>query len=386
MPEATILTGMRRTGKTAILQKLFADIKTDHKVYLDLENRINREIFLNLDYEDIWLNLKKTYGLNDKKRSFIFLDEIQYIKELPSIMKYLFDHHAVKFIVTGSSSFYLKNLFTESLSGRKQLFELFPLTFDEFLVFKGKAKTIKYGESSLPELKKSDSWQKVNTSLFEEYLHFGGFPGVVLAESFSHKINLLKDILYSYIDHDVRNLSSFKKIIELEHLIKLLSARIGQKLDVAKVSLELSLSRQTILEYLGFLEKTYILFLIRPFSKSPDREISKTPKIYFCDTGFANILAQISSGQILENQVFHNLKVKYAPNHPFNKIHYYQKKSGMEIDFILNQETAIEVKETADNRDLKRLASLSRQIGIKKSILISKNLTSVPEVIYASQL
>lgn len=383
-PEVTVLTGMRRTGKTAILKELYKSLPDANKVLIDLENRINRELFSAIDYEEIWSNLKKTHALKDQEKTFIFLDEIQFVPEMPSIIKYLFDHYGAKFIVTGSSSFYLKNLFPESLAGRKRIFELFPLTFDELLVFKGKQKNP--SPDSFLDTKRSDWWQKAHSSLYEEYLRFGGFPAVVLAQSENQKIFLLKDILYSYIEQDVKNLSHFKKISDLEKLIRLLPARVGQKVDISKISREIALSRQTVGEYLSFLEKTYVIFLLSPYAKNPDREISKSAKLYFCDTGLANILTPLSSGQLLENAVFHTLRVKYRPYEIFTPLHYYQKKNGQEIDFVLNKEIALEVKETATDFDMKKLAHLAHGLILPKYYLVSKNLTPANHVLYSSQL
>jgi predicted AAA+ superfamily ATPase len=134
-PEAIIITGMRRTGKTTLLELIYSQIESSNKLILDLENPINRKYFEEPNYERI----KSSFmflGLDFTQRAHIFLDEIQFVKSLPSVVKYFIDHYRVKFFLTGSASFYLKNLFTESLSGRKYLFELFPLTFREFLSFK----------------------------------------------------------------------------------------------------------------------------------------------------------------------------------------------------------------------------------------------------------
>src|SRR3990172_12522924 len=117
-PEAVILTGMRRTGKTTLLNLIRDSLKGDNKLFLDLENPLNRKFFEEEDYERIKASLE-FLGINFAKRAYVFLDEIHHIKKLPSVVKYFIDHYKVKFFLTGSASFYLKNLFTESLSGRK---------------------------------------------------------------------------------------------------------------------------------------------------------------------------------------------------------------------------------------------------------------------------
>jgi len=100
-----------------------------------LENPLHRKLFEEENYDNIWNNLAN-FGISREDKSYIFLDEIQNLPQVNSAIKYLYDHWPVKFFLTGSSSFYLKNLFSESLAGRKLVFELFPLTFREFLGFK----------------------------------------------------------------------------------------------------------------------------------------------------------------------------------------------------------------------------------------------------------
>ena len=133
--QITVLTGMRRTGKTTLLKHLLADEPSVNKLYIDLERIDNRELFFEKNYDNIIIALQNR-GLDFKKKTLIAIDEIQLVSNISSVLKYLYDHFHIKFIVTGSSSYYLKNLFSESLAGRKKIFELYPLDFGEFLVFK----------------------------------------------------------------------------------------------------------------------------------------------------------------------------------------------------------------------------------------------------------
>ena len=116
--EAIVVTGMRRVGKTTLLLHILNNLKSKNKIFLDLENPLNQRYFEEPNYERI-LDAFRFLGLNIKERGYVFLDEIQFIKNLPSVVKYLSDHYKIKFILSGSSSFYIKNLFSESLSGRK---------------------------------------------------------------------------------------------------------------------------------------------------------------------------------------------------------------------------------------------------------------------------
>ncbi|MDP2799079.1 MAG: AAA family ATPase, partial [Deltaproteobacteria bacterium] len=167
-PEAIIVTGMRRTGKTTLLHLVFDQIKSKNKLFLDLENPLNRKYFEETNYDRIKVSLE-FLGIDFTGRPFIFLDEIQMVKNLPSVLKYFIDHYHVKFFLTGSASFYLKNLFTESLAGRKYIFELFPLSFREFLLFKESA--LRIPETAI------DITRPIYESirpLYDEYILFGG--------------------------------------------------------------------------------------------------------------------------------------------------------------------------------------------------------------------
>jgi predicted AAA+ superfamily ATPase len=138
---AIVITGARQVGKTTVLKYIFSQIDESQKLWFDLDNPLHQKIFEDIDYDDIYKEFLDR-GLSPKKRIYIFIDEIQNLPEITKVIKYLIDHYQVKFFLTGSSSFYMKNLFPESLAGRKFEFNLYPLDFGEFLYFKDKVKTI----------------------------------------------------------------------------------------------------------------------------------------------------------------------------------------------------------------------------------------------------
>lgn len=174
--QVMVITGMRRTGKTTLVKQLLLEITSENKIYIDLERIDNRELFREKNYDTVIRALAQR-GIDFSRRAYIALDEIQLVHNITSVLKYLYDINDIKFIVTGSGSFYLKNLFTESLAGRKKVFELFPLDFGEFLVFKQVPYTLRdfravfFSPSEYERLK----------SFYEEFVEYGGFPDVVLA-------------------------------------------------------------------------------------------------------------------------------------------------------------------------------------------------------------
>lgn len=343
----TVLTGMRRTGKTTLIQQLLVDLPNKNSLYLDLQRPDNRELFEQKNYDSI-REAFISRGLSPESQMVVALDEIQLAPDSPSAIKYLFDHYKIKFILTGSSSFYLKNLFSESLSGRKKLFELFPLDFGEFLTFK----EVSHSQTDWKKGAFNDLEYHRLTSFYEEYVRLGGFPQVVLAKSEAEKRDILSDIMSSYVNIDIRSLADFSDERNLYALAKLLAARVGSRVEYSKLSRLTGISRPTVTNYVQFFEKTYLVRTIGVYTKSVDREIVKSRKLYFCDTGLANSLAELSSGAQFENTLFNQLSRAW-------QVQYYALKTGQEIDFILDKDLAIEVKETPVEADLSHLERMS---------------------------
>lgn len=360
---------MRRTGKTTLLKFIDSQIASKNKVFLDLENPLNRKYFEERNYERIKFSFENL-GIDFTSKPFIFLDEIQFVKNLPSVVKYFIDHYQVKFFLTGSASFYLKNLFTESLSGRKYIFELFPLCFSECLLFKGSSLRIPENARHITQ----PIFDEISL-LYDEYIKFGGFPGVVLKSNAQEKKKALEEIFNSFFQLEILQLGDFRRNEAIRDLMLLLMQRLGSKLDIQNISRELGISRPTLSEYISFLEGIYFIKTIRPFSKGRNSEIRKMPKVYLCDTGIANHFANLDMGSLFENSIFQNLR-------PKGEFNYYQRKSGVEIDFILDKKEAYEVKLNPRESDVKRLKSMAMELNLEKFKIISKNYNDLEYIVY----
>lgn len=361
LPSVTVITGMRRTGKTTLVHALLSDLPNKNSLYLDLQRPDNRELFEQKNYEAI-RDVFITRGLSPKQTMVVALDELQLAPSSPSAIKYLFDHHGIKFIVTGSSSYYLKHLFSESLAGRKKIFELYPLDFGEFLGFKN----IQYHVQQWKDHVFNDLEYSRLSSYYEEYVRFGGFPQVVLAQTVGEKRDMLLDIMSSYVNIDIRSLADFSDERNLYSLAKLLAGRVGSRVEYTKLASLTGLSRPTVKNYISFFEKTYLISTVFVYTKNADREIVKSRKVYFCDTGLANTLADLSSGAQFENTLFNQLS-------RIGQIQYYALKTGHEIDFILNANLAIEAKETPVESDIAQLTQMAKKAGISKTKLVGRH-------------
>ena len=366
--EIVVLTGMRRAGKTTLLRMIFDKIPGGNKVFLDIENPLEQQIFEETDYNNIWANLA-SYGISAKSKSYIFIDEIQAKPDVVRAVKYLHDHYKVKFFLTGSSSFYLKNLFPESLSGRKAVFVLYPLDFEEFLIFKGKRRAPAEGFKEKLKNKNKVSFEQ-NRKLYDEYLEYGGFPQVALTDDNTRKKQQLNDILKSYFEKEVLSLAEFRRIKAFRDLMMLIMRRAGSQIDISKLASEVGVSRPTVYSYIYFLEATYFIDLISPFSRSVDREVSGTKKLYVCDNGILNQFGRVSEGAMFENAVYHDIR-KYG------EVKYYRKRSGAEIDFVLPDiSTAVEIKRTGRESDYKKLTVTAKSLKLKENYIVTKNFDS----------
>jgi len=355
---------MRRTGKTTTLRWLLEQVPSSNKIYLDLERLDQRAVFQESNY-DLVLDYLRNRGLDTSQPMTVALDEIQYVPNLPSVVKYLHDSQSIKFLLTGSSSFYLKNYFTESLSGRKVVFEMFPLTFGEFLDFRG---TPYRRRATWAEMRFDPHEYDRLKGLYDEFLLYGGLPDVVLEKRPGVRRDLLNDIFSSYVNIDVRALADFQKIGELQQLMRLLALRIGNKLDVTKLASTVGISRPTVMQYLDFLEMTYVIRRI-PAYAGGDKASALARKLYFCDNGIAGILANIGEGALFENAIHNQLR-------GYGELAYLTKGNEHEIDFILARENrpeaALEVKYHPILSDDQKLKRLSAKYGLAESWLVGR--------------
>ena len=359
-----VITGMRRVGKTTTLRWLLDQIPSTNKIYLDLERLDQRALFQESNYE-IVLSYFRNLGMDPDQPMTVALDEIQYVPNLPSVVKYLYDHHGIKFLLTGSSSYYLKNFFTESMAGRKIVYELYPLGFGEFLDFRG----VPYRRrTSLQEMRFDPYEFERLKGHYEEFVTFGGLPDVVLASNPEIKFEILNDIFSSYINIDVQAMADFRKIGELQNLLKTLAIRVGNKINYTKLSQITGISRPTLNEYLEFLEKTYVIYQLPAYAGS-DKAVALGKKLYFRDNGIASILANPGEGALFENAIFNQLR-------EYGELTYLNKGNEYEIDYVLTtpsaQAVGLEVKYHPTLSDDQKLKRVAQKNNLSQSWLVGK--------------
>lgn len=371
---ALVITGMRQVGKTTLMRQLYEEVTTP-KLWFDLDNPLDQKIFEPLHYAGIYQSLKILAGSGDHRLT-IFIDEAQNLPEITKIIKYFIDHYQTKCIVTGSSSFYLKNLFPESLSGRKFLYELPPIRFREFLYFRGvmSAAVAHHADVANISARGSEVEFHRRESLYREYLQYGGFPEVIHTPDAATKQLVLKNIFTSFFEKDLRILSDYKDIRELRDLILLLVPRVGSMVDISKLASELGVERAKIYGLLEFLQGTFFIHLLPKFSRSVDRSVAAGRKIYFGDTGLLNSIGQVNAGQLLENAVVNQLL-------DYGTCSFYNKRNTAEIDVIVNNDIALEIKLAASIAALVPVTKLSSSLKLSHTYLVSLKYVAHPHIV-----
>lgn len=358
---------MRQVGKTTLLRQIYDYLGDQPKIWFDFENPLDVKNFEDIDYSNIYQRLASMVSRKKNERMHIFIDEIQIFPEITRIIKYLIDHYQVKFIVTGSSNYYLKNLFPESLSGRKFLFQLEPLSFRECLFFQNK---ISLGEAKQPGIlsaikMNSIFYHKKFETDYANYLEYGGFPAVVLGKNREIKKQILKNIFASFFEKDLKVLSDYKDMQELRDLILLLVPRVGSMLDVSKIASELGINRPKAYQYLEFLQGTFIIKLVSKHTNSIDRKVAGGKKVYFNDVGLLNIMGNVNDAQLFENAVVNQLA-------GYGNVSFYNKRNTAEADAILDKKIAFEIKLKGIDQDFKKLKKISSGLKVGKCYIISK--------------
>lgn len=344
------ISGPRRAGKTyyfyQIIRQLKKKVANSRIIYLNFED--DRLLPMSADnLADLIEAYFELYPENKTKEVYCFFDEIQNIKNWELFIRRIYDKEKVKIFLTGSSSKLLSKEIATSLRGRTLNYQIFPLSFGEFLKFKN------------IELDKDFSYSKTRfqiKKLFEEYLIFGGFPEVVLEES-DLKLPVLKNYYDLMIYRDLVERFAVRNTAFLKSLTKYLLTNVSATFSVNAYyrSLEKSLkpAKETVLEYLSYLQEIELIFLAPIFSYSLKVQQVNPKKNYVIDNGLRNTVSFRFSqdfGRLLENLVFVELKRR-------NKEIYYHKQKK-EADFVvkgnLKTSQAIQVTQELNDKNKER--------------------------------
>lgn len=350
-----VIIGPRQSGKTTLLQLIRNSIQeVGHKsLFLDIDLFSDFEKIAT--YENI-INTLKLHGFKEGSHEpfFLFLDEFQRYEDVSVILKNLYDHQEnLKIYATGSSSLTIKQSIQESLAGRKLIYNLYPLDFEEFLDFRDDETAVElYRNSSSLNGKNLGSTLGKLTDYLKEFMVFGGYPEVALTEGAEAKKEILRSIFDLYVKKELVEYLKIEKIYPVKLIIEYLAINNGQKVKYDQLSKISGLSQKTVKQYLDILEETFLIQTIRPFFTNKNRELIKIPKIYFIDPGVANYFVKNfnrlelrkDAGFLFENFIFSEMLKGGAES---TGLKFWGDKNQREVDLVIDNPArliAVEMK------------------------------------------
>ena len=341
---AVIITGPRQVGKTTTLRKLLGE----ERRFVSLDSKENRKL-AQTDPE-LFLSLNPAP---------VIIDEVQYAPELFPYIKMEIDNGAPpgSYLMTGSQMYQLMKLAGESLAGRVAILRMSGLSQHEI-----------YGSGTcLPFVLSLDALQKrtafgrpTDVQGQFERIWKGSLPAHI-SEKHSNRDVFYSSYIDSYIDRDIREMVDLKDEYLFRDFVRAAACRAGEMLNIHAIATDVGVSDETAKTWLSYMEKSGLIFYLRPFSNNLlHRTIKKTPKLYFFDTGLVAHLTKYSSpeilmngainGSILENYVVSEILKTYTSNGLEYYAHYYRDIDSKEIDIIIESDGKlhpIEVKKTA---------------------------------------
>jgi predicted AAA+ superfamily ATPase len=308
-----ILYGARRVGKTTLLNEYLSGTKFKYRIDSGDNMRI-QHLFESQDFQ----------ALQDYAEGYelIAIDEAQQIKNIGMGLKILVDNNPkLRIIVTGSSSFDLAQSLGEPLTGRKKTIYLFPL--------------------SILELQSIYNKHDIKEQL-ELFLLYGMYPEILMTKKKSAKIELLRELVDSYLLKDILSIEKIKGSKQLFDLLKLLAFQIGNEVSLTELAIQVRLDVKTVARYLDILEKGFVIKRIGAFSRNLRKEIVSKAKYYFYDVGIRNaVISQFNAlgdrndiGGLFENFVVIERIKSNAYKRKLCETYFWRTYDGQEIDMV----------------------------------------------------
>lgn len=310
------VTGPRQSGKTTMLKQIFP-----HLHYYSLEDLDTRSFAMEDPVRFLHLH-----------EDGMILDEVHNYPELLSYIQGIVDEQPhKKFVLSGSSNFALLKKVSQSLAGRSGVFELMPLSIEEV---KGQ---IEYVDDA------------------DQLLYHGLYPAVCSCKNIPKF--LYPSYVKTYLERDVRDLLNVKDIRLFNMFLKLCAGRIGSVFNASEIAGEIGVSSKTIQAWVSILQASYVVYLLPPYFENSRKRLTKSPKMYFCDTGLACTLLGIESaeqlafdkmrGHLFENLIVVELLKRRLNEGKESNLYFYRDSNQNEVDILVNNGSsldAIEVK------------------------------------------
>lgn len=312
------LFGARRTGKTTILHSLKKSLSGRKVLSVHGQDLTTQEVLSSQRTETL---ARFVHGFD-----YLFVDEAQYVPNIGENLKLLVDTVPhISILVTGSSSFNLRNKVGEPLVGRSISFHLYPL--------------------AQLELSANESLLDTRNNL-QERLLYGSYPQIVTAAGEEAKKKRLEDLRDGYLLKDILEQDNLKDSLFVFNLLRLIAFQIGHDISYAELASHLNSHPKTVRRYLELLEKTYVLFSVVGFSRNLRKEYTKTPRYYFWDNGVRNVIisnfnppnSRDDTGQLWENYCVSERRKRNAYRSVSANYFYWRTYDQKEIDAVEERE------------------------------------------------
>ncbi len=299
-----VVTGPRQVGKTTLCRHHFPDYR-----YYNLEDLSLREAVAT-----------DPKGFLAEAPDRLIIDEVQHLPLLLSYIQFEVDSNPERrFVLTGSSNLNLLENVTQSLAGRAALFTLLPFSIAEV--------------------------RETITGISTDQLLINGFYPAVLSKGTPPEL-FFQNYYSTYVERDVRQLRAVGDLMSFQAFMRIMAGRAGSEFNASSIATELGVTAPTVKAWLSVLNTSYITFPLRPYFANISKRLTKSPKIFFYDTGLLCYLLGISSDSQLSVHplrgcVFENLAVVELMKQQFNTnkrndIYFYRENKGREVDVLLD--------------------------------------------------
>ena len=335
------LFGPRGVGKSSLIEHVLPESQL-----IDL---LHSSIYTRLLYNPSQLEMM--IEAHDQSDQLVVIDEIQRVPELLNEVHRLIEKKAIRFLLTGSSARKLKKQGVNLLAGRAREATLFPLTFHEIPQFD-----------------------------FARYLHFGGLPMVYLSDEPAEDLDAY---VSTYLEQEIRVEALVNKLPAFSRFLQLSALTSGTVLNYSSLANDAGVSVVTLREYYQILEDTFLGFVVTPWQHSVKRKPTSVARFYYFDIGVKNQLAHITSipdesdlfGQAFEHFIAMELRAYLSYSRKKIPLCFWRSKEGCEVDFVVGDSVAVEVKATkkVSEKHCKMLRYLQEEKKLKKYYVVSQD-------------
>lgn len=381
--KALILAGLRRSGKSYLMFQIIKHltakgIPKSNLFYLNFEDErlLQSDISLLTDLIEI---IRVNFGIDEKKSIYLFLDEIQSIQGWEKWARRILDKEkGVRLIITGSSSKLSSAQIATEMRGRSIPYNVYPLSFREFLNFKN---------VDIPEnLEFSPKSYNIQRN-FSQYLLWGGLPEISLLKKNQQKIIILQEYFNTIVNKEIKERHAIDNQAGLDILLKLMVANFSSLTSLSKLhnvmgSIGIKIGKNTLAEYLNYFKESFFVDFIEIFSYNIKNRLQYPRKSYIADNGFIRALtlkSDLEKGRLFENLIFNKLKRQGK------EINYYKGKN--ECDFIIKDlvkpssaiQATLELNNLNKKREIAGLLEAMEVFNLKEGLIITENTDGILE-------